>query len=59
MSKNVKLVLEYDLGEFDEDYDPSIFPEDWYEYFYQIDVTDLINNTKIKKVIIYDTEMEK
>jgi hypothetical protein len=59
--KNVKLILEYDLGEFGEDdeYEPSIFPEDWYEYLYQCDITDLINNIKIKEVLIYDTKVEK
>ncbi len=61
--KGIKLILEYDLGEFGEDeyddYEPSTDIKSWYEYLYQCDITDLINNIKIKEVVIYDTKMEK
>lgn len=56
--KNVKLVLEYDLGDFNDEYHISKSLETWYEYIYQsaIDMKYL----KIKKVIINDTtEMEE
>ena len=55
--KGVKLIFEYDLGEFgeeDEEYEISIDPKDWYEYFHQMDVCDFINEAKIKEVVIYE-----
>lgn len=58
--KNIKLLLELDLGYFGEEdeYEPSINPDDWYEYFYQSDIVDLIDNIIIKEVQINDTKME-
>lgn len=53
--KNVKLILELDLGEFGDEedgYEPSSDPDDWYEYYYQSDLVNLYENIKIKKVLI-------
>jgi hypothetical protein len=54
--KSVKLLLEYDLGEYEDDDHISESLNDWYEYIWQCDFD--LDKIIIKKVIINDSEME-
>jgi len=54
--KNVKLLLEYDLGDYEDNDYISKSLNDWYEYIWQCDFD--LEKIIIKKVIINDSEME-